>query len=435
VTPIQDPRARLQRAERVIARIRAAVIAFNVVSYLTLADGEPTAWALTICAASSVYAAATLVWQPGTNSVISGAFATMAIDNILIAIWLLATGGFDSPYYPLFYAEAAASVGRFGTRWGGISALGSALLYVGVALVGPTFDAYHLAVRSAYVFVIAVFVAYIFEEARASERDVAKAEEEARAFAELDRMRSTFVTNISHELRTPLTAIRGAAATIWQRGPDLEPDQRQLLLEMIDRQSEHLSGLVQDIIDVGLEDQGALLVMLQMENLGMVVSSEVERARSRGASVVLDAPGTPVRAQCDARKVGNAVRKLLDNAIKFSEKGSEIRVRLSEDETDVWVAVTDKGCGIAPDTVDRVFDRFYQVDPSHTRSADGTGVGLSIVRTIMNLHGGEVSVDSDPGTGSTFTLRFPKKVVRSELSLTDSPSSEVPSKAMTHPAR
>ena len=425
MTPIQNPKARLQRAERVIAYIRAGIIAFNVVTYLFLAPGKPSTAALVISVLAIVYAIATLLWRPGPDSILSGAVATMTIDNVLIAVWLLATGGFESPYYPLFYAEAAASIGRFGTRLGGISAIGSALLYVGVAVLDAPIDAFLLTVRTAYVFVISAFVAYIFEEARASERDAAQAEQEARAYAELDRMRSTFVTNISHELRTPLTAIRGAAATIWQRGEALSPGQMTTLVEMIDRQSEHLSGLVQDIIDVGLEDQGALLLMLQTEDLSAVVEGEVDRARTKGnRPVVLDAPTEPVRAQCDARKIGNALRKLLDNAIKFSAPGSEIAVRLQVDEHEVTIEVEDHGIGVEEASQLRIFDRFYQADPSHTRSADGAGVGLTLVRTIMNLHGGEVSFSSTPGRGSTFVLRFPTRISRAEPLPTSSPLNE-----------
>lgn len=433
MTPIQDPKARLQRAERVIAHIRAGVIAFNVVTYLLLAPGKPSAAALVVSALASVYAIATLVWHPGPDSVLSGAVATMTIDNILIAVWLLATGGFDSPYYPLFYAEAAASVGRFGTRLGGMSALGSAGLYIGVAVVDAPVQAYPLSVRIAYVFVIAAFVAYVFEEARSSERDMAHAEEEARAYAELDRLRSTFVTNISHELRTPLTAIRGAAATIWQRGDALSSQQVKVLVEMIDRQSEHLSGLVQDIIDLGLEDRGALLLMLQMEDLSAMVEAEVERARTKGdRTITLEAPAEPVRAQCDARKVGNALRKLLDNAVKFSPPGSEIIVRIQGDEQDVRIEVQDRGIGIDETYLPRVFERFYQGDPSHTRSVDGTGVGLSLVKTIMNLHGGDVLVESKLGEGSTFALCFPKRVQRAEVRATDLQTTESARTTTTH---
>ena len=254
---------------------------------------------------------------------------------------------------------------------------------------------------------------------------MAQAEEEARAYAELDRMRSTFVTNISHELRTPLTAIRGAAATIWQRGDALTSEQVRLLLEMIDRQSEHLSGLVQDIIDVGLEDQGALLLMLQMEDLSAVVEGEVERARTKSErAIAIVAPAEAVRAQCDARKIGNALRKLLDNAVKFSAPGSEIVVRMHADEREVRIEVQDHGIGIDKSKLPRIFDRFYQADPSHTRSADGTGVGLSLVRTIMNLHGGEVHAESKLGKGSTFVLRFPTRVQRAEPVATKLPTSE-----------
>ena len=425
MTPIQNPKVRLQRAERVIAYIRAGVIGFNVLTYLLLASGEPSTPALVVSGLSVVYAVATLVWRPSTDSVLSGAVLTMTIDNVLIAVWLVATGGFDSPYYPLFYAEAAASVGRFGTRLGGISAVGSAVLYLGVALADAPVDAYNLTVRVAYVFVITAFVAYIFEEARASERDAAHAEEEARAYAELDRLRSSFVTNISHELRTPLTAIRGAAATIWQRGDALTSLQMNTLLEMIDRQSEHLSGLVQDIIDVGLEDQGSLLLMLQTEDLSVVVEGEVDRARANGSrEVTLESPLDAVRAQCDARKVGNALRKLLDNAGKFSSADSPINVRLHADETEVRIEVEDHGIGVEEANQLRIFDRFYQVDPSHTRLADGAGVGLTLVQTIMNLHGGDVQCSSTPGEGSVFVLRFPRRVSRSEAPSTDSPTTE-----------
>lgn len=416
---------RLRRTERVISFIRLAVVLFNVATYQLMApESDRRGLANAICVIASIYAIATILYRPTKERSYAAAYTNTVLDNLFIGIWLYSTDGFASPFYPLFYAEAAASVGRFGPVAGNLSAAASASIYaVVVGIDGFAGVGYELSVRIAYIFVVSAFVSYVVEIARRSEREAAEAEREAAAYMELDRLRSTFVTNISHELRTPLTAIRGAASTLARR--DLPEPERSTLIEMIDRQSERLAGLVQDIIDIGLAEQGKLVPRFARVDLNLVVQREVEEARDRTErGIDLKVPEEASLAYCDGSKIGNALSKVLDNALKFSDPDSPVLVAVEADGQKIRLTVTDKGIGIAPSDVEHIFDRFHQLDPSHTRSAGGTGVGLSIAKAIVDLHGGDVEVKSQPGSGTIVTIAIPRDAAQLELDqmLKDSPS-------------
>ncbi len=409
LSPHLSPVERLRRTERVVSFIRLGVVLFNVASYQLLApESDRRGLANVICVLATLYAFATLAVRPTRELTFAYALTNMILDNVLIGVWLYATGGFSSPYYPLFYAEVAASIGRFGSLAGNLSGVGSSLIYlIVVGIDGFEGTSYRLPVRIAYIFLIAAFVSYVVEVARRSEREVLEAERETAAYMELDRMRGTFVTNISHELRTPLTAIRGAAATLARR-PTLSEKENTTLVEMIDRQSGRLAALVQDIIDIGLVEQGRLIPNMAWADMVAVVREEVEAARIfTDRRIELVPPLGEVRAFCDGQKVGNALGKVINNALKFSDPQSVVTVKLEVTDGEVRISVADRGIGVHPADLDRIFDRFHQVDSSHTRPAGGTGIGLSIARTILEVHGGTIDVTSREGEGSRFFLRFP----------------------------
>ncbi|MEA2498710.1 MAG: two-component system, OmpR family, phosphate regulon sensor histidine kinase PhoR, partial [Actinomycetota bacterium] len=324
--------------------------------------------------------------------------------------WIWATGGFASPYYVLFFAEAAASVTRFDLLRGIAAMGGSALLYLIVVLVDGGGPAYQVTVRVGYIFVIGVLAAHMIELIRGSERDIASTETAATSFQELARLKSNFVANVSHELRTPLTAIRGAASTLSRHDDRLGHESRKELVEMIDRKSLGLSQLIEDLIDIGLVDEGHLLSGMMTVDLAPLVNHEVEVMRGYASrDIRSDVPDFGIKLKCDPAKVMKALRKLLENAIKFSDPPDPVSVALTQDEIAVRLTVRDHGVGIDEENLAQVFDRFYQVDPSHTRSASGTGVGLTIAHEIVRLHGGAIEVDSGEGRGSSFTLVLPRE--------------------------
>jgi signal transduction histidine kinase len=410
-------RERIRHTERIISYIRLGVVLFNIATYLSWApDSSRRPLALAICVLAPIYALWTVWWKPrteGQSDVM--AFGNMILDNLLITLWLFATGGFASPFYPLYYAEAAASTGRFGRKVGLVSAAGSGLLYLLLLVADGGAPIFETSVRIAYIFVIAAFVAHVTEVARDSlretlEAEVATAEAELTAdtYREMDRLRSTFVANVSHELRTPLTAIRGAASTLARCGPSLELAETQALLGMLDRQSAHLASLVQDIIDVGLAEQGRLIPEFSWTDVTALVTTEVEATRALASHTIAYSP-TPgeILAFCDGPKIANALRKILDNATKFSARDSVIAVDLQHDEREINVIVTDQGSGISEVEIGRIFDRFHQIDSSFTREVDGAGIGLTIARSVVEQHGGRIDVASAPGAGSRFTIKLP----------------------------
>jgi len=401
---------RLRRTERFVSFIRFGVVSFNSVLYLTFPqNGERRTLALTIIAIAGVYAIVTLFYNPERLAPIVLPIVNMVLDNVLIAIWLYATGGFDSPFFPLFYAEAAASVGRFGWLLGSLSAVGSALLYAGVVLVDGGASLYHSIARIGYIFVIVAFVGYVVEASRRAERDATAAESAALAYAELSRLKTGFLTTVTHELRTPLTSIKGATSTLLRRDVDLGSAEMRSLLEMVDRQSGRLGKLIQDLIDMANLERGDLTIQMEPVDIAGLAKLEVEGARQVVAQqIAFETNGALPRVICDAPLISRALHNLIDNAAKFSPQDSEIKVSLYDRGRYVAVEVTDQGIGISPEEQGRIFDRFYQVDSSMTRKAYGTGVGLNIAMELVRMHRGDLQVESVPGRGSTFRMILPK---------------------------
>jgi len=277
---------RIQRTERIISYIRASVVVFNSVVYLAFGpDGDRQPFAVAVIIVALAYSAVTLFLEPKDVELsYATAFVNMLLDIVLIILWVWATGGPASPFYVLLYAEAAATVGRFGPRVGFLAAVCSSGLYLALVELDGGLSAYHLLTRIAYIFVIVAFVAYVADVAARSEREAVEADARARSLEELDRLRATFVTNISHELRTPLTAIRGASSTLLRRRESLGDEETVALLDMMERQSMHLGTLIQDIIDAGLGLDGSVLskapVAAEMTGHQMTARDESESTGS-----------------------------------------------------------------------------------------------------------------------------------------------------------
>jgi signal transduction histidine kinase len=403
---------RSSNTERVISLIRLAVVIFNCITYLGFAPHHAR-WtaAVVVMVLALVYAFGTVLWRDPAVEALAGPLALTILDNAFVAVWIWATGGFSSPYFVLFFAETAASVTRFELAPGIISMAGSALLYVAVVLFDGGGPIYEVTVRAGYIFVIGVLAAHMIEQVRRSERDTASAEAVTASYQELTKLKNNFVANVSHELRTPLTAIRGAASTLTRHDDKLQPDARHELVEMIDRKSDGLSQLIEDLIDIGLVDEGRLLSSMMTVDLAPLVHQKIgEVERILGRTIETDAPAFGVKAKCDPTKIVKALHKLLENAVKFSPEGTRVAVTLAQDEGGVRLTVKDEGVGIAERQLDQIFDRFYQVDGSATRDSSGAGVGLAIAHEILRLHGGDIQVESQEGAGSSFTLVLPRDI-------------------------
>ncbi|MFW5952142.1 MAG: sensor histidine kinase, partial [Gemmatimonadota bacterium] len=237
-------------------------------------------------------------------------------------------------------------------------------------------------------------------------------EHEARRAAEAaSRAKTQFVGVMSHELRTPLSAIIGYQELLSEEiaGP-LTPEQRTQL-GRIRASAIHLRDLITQIlslsrIDAGKEEvlrQEVDLVSLTVEAAGLVRPE----AEARGLDLQLDVPEGPVRVETDPAKVRQIVEHLLSNAIKFTREG-RVTASLHALQEQVRIGVRDTGIGIDPADRERVFEEFTQVDQSMTRSAGGSGLGLAVSRRLARLLGGELELESETGSGSTFTLRLPR---------------------------
>ncbi|HJR91784.1 MAG TPA: ATP-binding protein [Acidimicrobiia bacterium] len=222
----------------------------------------------------------------------------------------------------------------------------------------------------------------------------------------LDDVRRDFVTNASHELKTPVASILASAETI-QIALEKAPERVPQFANQIEQAARTLSRMISDLLDLSRVEGG--VPEFKMVDLSTVVSEILDvlagLAEQRG--VRLRSEVQPVSVQGSASDLSQVVRNLVDNAVRYTDRGGEVLVRLEERAGVAVLTVTDTGTGIPQRDLDRIFERFYRVDVARSRATGGTGLGLSIVRHVAEAHGGSVSVESQLGSGSTFTLRLP----------------------------
>jgi PAS domain S-box-containing protein len=266
------------------------------------------------------------------------------------------------------------------------------------------------------------------------EREVAAAERErllaaermARAEAErANRLKDDFVAMVSHELRTPLNAILG-----WTDLMLKKPDDRALVsrgLETVARNTHLQSQLISDLLDISRIVSGKLRLDVQSVHLASIIDAAVESvepaAARKGIAIERDLDVTVGPMAADPARLQQVIWNLLSNALKFTPKGGTVRVTLRRKGEEAEIVVADNGTGIPPDFLPHVFDRFQQADASRARRFGGLGLGLSIVKNLVELHGGSVEADSSgEGRGATFTVTLPQAAPPTLLALTPSAS-------------
>jgi two-component system sensor histidine kinase SenX3 len=223
-----------------------------------------------------------------------------------------------------------------------------------------------------------------------------------------EAIRRDFVVNVSHELKTPVGALALLAETVQDAADDPEAVRR--FAGRIVTESERLSALVHEIIELSRLQAESAAQQVTVVPAGAVVEEAAARARTNAQAKGIR---IAVGGDLDARLYGDhallvtAVRNLLDNAVAYSGEHSQVAVGVRQTGDLVEIAVVEEGIGIAPEDQDRVFERFFRVDPARSRATGGTGLGLSIVKHVAADHGGDVTVWSEPGHGATFTLRIP----------------------------
>ena len=227
---------------------------------------------------------------------------------------------------------------------------------------------------------------------------------------ELARLKSDFVSTVSHEFKSPLTSIRQLAEML-QAGRVPSEERRQRYYDVLVEQSSRLSSLVTNILDLARIEEGRKEFQLRPVDVEDLVHDLVTTTQHRvgheGYSVGADIPEPlpPVRA--DREAITQAISNLIDNAVQYSNEVKQINLRAYAGDGFVTVEVQDFGVGISEDEIDRVFDRFYRGGDALTRSVKGSGLGLTLVKEIVEAHGGTVQVKSEPGSGSTFSIKLP----------------------------
>ena len=257
----------------------------------------------------------------------------------------------------------------------------------------------------------------VSEQKRGLEEREALLESERAARSEAERgsrIKDEFLATLSHELRTPLNAILG-----WTQILKSSPGPADLArgLDVIERNTRLQNQLIGDLLDMSRIVSGKVRLDLGPVDLGRVVASVVETVRptaeARGVRLTCVGEGEPALVQADPARIEQVLWNLLTNAIKFTPRGGWVRVTLRRSSSQALVEVADSGEGIAPGFLPYVFDRFRQADSSTTRRHGGLGLGLAIVRQLVELHGGSVRVASDgTGRGSTFTASLPLTALR-----------------------
>ncbi|RZA24509.1 MAG: PAS domain-containing hybrid sensor histidine kinase/response regulator [Proteobacteria bacterium] len=249
-----------------------------------------------------------------------------------------------------------------------------------------------------------VIVRRSLEEAKQSAEDSKKRAEEA------NRLKDEFLATLSHELRTPLTAIMGWTS-ILQSGR-ATPAETERGLKIIERNVRTQAQLIEDILDVSRVITGKLRLEVQTVDLAGIIEEAIAtvlpsaQAKDIRLQRVLDSGATFVSG--DPTRLLQVIWNLLSNSIKFTPKGGRVQIRLERINSHIEVIVSDNGLGIAPEMLPFVFDRFRQADATTTRTQGGLGLGLSIVRHLVEMHGGVVDVESGGiGQGSTFTIKLP----------------------------
>ena len=224
----------------------------------------------------------------------------------------------------------------------------------------------------------------------------------------IDAVRRDFITNISHELKTPITALSLNSDALLE--VKNEPDQVVRFADRIKQQAGRLNDLVQEIINLSkLQDADPLDVARNVNILDVVkeaINQCETNAEARKISINLEKEDSAV-VLGNRDQLVMAVHNLIENAINYSAAGTNVTIVVDVNEEIVEITVKDQGIGIAQSEIDRIFERFYRVDPARSRATGGTGLGLSIVKHVAQNHGGEIKVWSAPGVGSTFSLRLP----------------------------
>jgi signal transduction histidine kinase len=226
----------------------------------------------------------------------------------------------------------------------------------------------------------------------------------------LERAKTAFVSDVSHELRTPLTTIQSAVGLLERARERLDPLEHRAL-ELAEGELRRIRGMVEELLTLAQLDAWQYQLEVGPTDLSRIVHTAMESVESKAARFGIEVHfdgADEHRCVCDAQKLYQVFLNLLDNAIKYSDPGARVDVKIEEGISSLTVEVKDTGVGIPEEDLGQLFERFYRVDKDRSRATGGSGLGLAISRQIVEMHGGELSVESEVGEGSTFWVRLPK---------------------------
>ncbi len=363
------------------------------------------------------------------------------VDISLITAGVLLTGGYESPWFIWYFGAAAGAAFTTGRAGSALAAIFTTSAYLGALLLSNevafgTREFWVAVARMAFLFGAAVIFLVGTADSNKKRREVrALQESESRKVEELmrltaaldqksrelaeanakireaDRMKSQFLANMSHELRTPLNSIIGFSDILRTRLKTQLPEKQVRFLDNINTSGHHLLGIINDILDLSKVEAGKMELAIERISLPELAEgvAEVTRGMASKASIAIELsfPEALPRVPADPVKLKQVLYNLLSNAVKFSPDGATVTLSARAVPGALEIAVRDRGIGISPEDQQLIFEPFRQADGSSTRTYSGTGLGLSLVKSFVELHGGSVSVESARGDGSTFRFTLP----------------------------
>ena len=250
-------------------------------------------------------------------------------------------------------------------------------------------------------------------------RDATDRKRYEQALQEANRMKSVFLANMSHELRTPLNAVIGFSEfLIDEKAGTLNAKQKEYLGDVLNS-GRHLLRLINDVLDLSKVEAGKMEVRAERfsvrEALEEACTGIASMAASKDITIRRETAGALDHVMLDRRKFIQVLYNLISNAVKFSAEGAEVRVNLTRCDGVLELSVADRGIGIRPEDLARLFVEFQQLDSGSSRNFEGTGLGLALTKKLVEVQGGSIGVESERGRGSTFTVRLPLPVAERDV--------------------
>jgi signal transduction histidine kinase len=229
------------------------------------------------------------------------------------------------------------------------------------------------------------------------------------ALEEANRLKAELISTLAHEMRTPLTSIKGFSTALLMEEASFDLLTQQEFLQIIDQECDVLTDLIHDLLESSIIDAGLLRLELEPVMLPRMVEAVVSEVAHQASThrLLVDFPRDFPIVDADPGRITQVLRNLLDNAVKYSPQGGIVLVRGQVDETQVVVSIADQGVGIAPEHLNRLFEKFFRVDSGLGRHVVGSGLGLPIAQAIIESHGGRIWAESKLDEGSTFYLTLP----------------------------